>query len=187
MCHNECDAINDYVKCVNQSNVIATSTVISTCNVLRDKNDLNIDNKELALNATSLVKGKLEGDQNVTNISTNAHLTKMKHQPLLQGLSNQNKPNATSIMATHNDNLIHFPSTLVEHQDDLVDLGVRPQDYKKLNNLLGEYKDVFPQDLPMGLPPERAIKHSIETMANTKPISKPPYWLSHIEAAKVEK
>ena len=88
VCHNECDAINDYV---NQSNVIATtSTFFSTCNVLRDKNDLNIDNEELALNATSLVKGKLEGDKNVTNIFTNAHLTKMKHQPLIQELSNQN-------------------------------------------------------------------------------------------------
>ena len=39
----------------------------------------------------------------------------------------------------------------------------------------------------MGLPPEQASKHSIETMSNTKPISKPPYWLSHAEAAKVEK
>ena len=50
-----------------------------------------------------------------------------------------------------------------------------------------EYKDVFPEDLPMGLPPERAIEYSIETMSNTKCISKPPYRLSHKEAAKVEK
>ena len=39
----------------------------------------------------------------------------------------------------------------------------------------------------MGLPPERAIEHSIETMSDTKPISKPPYRLSHAEAAEVEK
>ena len=38
----------------------------------------------------------------------------------------------------------------------------------------------------MVLPPERAIEHSIEIMSDTKPISKPPYWLSHAEAAKVE-
>ena len=58
---------------------------------------------------------------------------------------------------------------------------------EKLNHFLVEYKDVFPKDMPMGLPPERAIEHSIDTMSDTKPMSKPIYRLSHAEAAEIEK
>ena len=134
VCHNECDAINDYVKCVNQSNVIATSTVISTCNVLRAKNATSINKEELDLNAksnnkekfvhaTSIVKGKIE-DDNVSKTTTVANLMKIQHQPLLQDLSTQKEPNATSIMDKHNNHLFHFPSTLVTNQDDSLDLGV---------------------------------------------------------------
>ena len=47
---------------------------------------------------------------------------------------------------------------------------VRPQ----LKDLLIEYNDVFPNDFPAGLPPERFIDHSIETFPTTKPISKTP-------------
>ena len=86
-------------------------------------------------------------------------------------------------MDKQNEHLLHFPSTLVTNQDDSFGQGVRPQDYEKLNHLLVEYKDVFPEDLPMGLPLERAIEYCIDTMSDTKPISKPPYWLSHAEAA----
>ena len=39
----------------------------------------------------------------------------------------------------------------------------------------------------MGLPAKRAIEHSIDTMSNTKLISKPPYQVGHKEATDVEK
>ena len=139
------------------------------------------------MNAKSDVKEKIEDVQNIANISIDTHLAKIQHQPVLQELNNQNKPNATSIMDEKNDHLLHFPSNLVKNQYDFVDLGLRPQDYKKLNHLLGEYKDIFPKDLPMGLPPERDIEHSIKIMSNTKPINKPRYRLSYAKAAQVEK
>ena len=48
----------------------------------------------------------------------------------------------------------------------------------QLQKLLEEYKDVFPEDLPTGLPPKHSVDHGIETMSSTKPISRSPYWLS---------
>ncbi|MCO5583428.1 hypothetical protein L7F22_037339 [Adiantum nelumboides] len=64
---------------------------------------------------------------------------------------------------------------------------VRAQVRLRLQELLQEYKDVFPEDLLVGLPLERAIDHGIDTMSGTKPISKPSYRLSHKEAIEVEK
>ena len=55
-----------------------------------------------------------------------------------------------------------------------------------MQHLLHEYNDVFPHDLPNGLPPERAMRHNIDLLQGSKPISKPPYRLSASEASKVE-
>ena len=47
-----------------------------------------------------------------------------------------------------------------------------------MHKLLKDYDDVFPTDLPVGLPPERAVMHGIDLIPGSKPISKPPYRLS---------
>ena len=39
-----------------------------------------------------------------------------------------------------------------------------------LQQLLQEFKDVFPNELPEGLPPERALPHRIDVAPVTKPI-----------------
>ena len=56
-----------------------------------------------------------------------------------------------------------------------------------MQSLLKEYEDVFTSDLPIGLPPTRAITHGIDVMPGSKPISKPPYRMSAREASEVEK
>ena len=58
---------------------------------------------------------------------------------------------------------------------------------QSLHHLLHEYNDVFPHDLPKGLPPERAVRHNIDLLQGSKPISKPPYRLSASEASEVER
>lgn len=52
-----------------------------------------------------------------------------------------------------------------------------------LPSLLKEFKDVFPDDLPPGLPLESTIMHGMDLMAG----SQPPYCLSALEASEVEK
>ena len=56
-----------------------------------------------------------------------------------------------------------------------------------MHKLLKDYDDVFPTDLPAGLPPERAVTHGIDLIPGSKPISKPPYRLNASEASEVER
>ena len=53
--------------------------------------------------------------------------------------------------------------------------------------MLKEYHDVFTSDLPIGLPPPRAITHGIDVVPGSKPISKPPYRMSTSKASEVKK
>ena len=56
-----------------------------------------------------------------------------------------------------------------------------------MQSLLKEYQDVFTSNLPIGLPPPRAITHGIDVVPGSKPISKPPYRKSTSKASEVKK
>ena len=56
----------------------------------------------------------------------------------------------------------------------------------QLAQLRIEFEDVFPKELPKGLPPDRGITHDIELLQGAKPMSKPAYRLSVNEAHEVE-
>ena len=62
----------------------------------------------------------------------------------------------------------------------------QPINAMPLQQLLQEFKNVFPNELSKGLPPECALPHCIDVAPGTKPISKPSYRLSASEAAEVE-
>ena len=53
--------------------------------------------------------------------------------------------------------------------------------------LLQEYSDVFPKELPAGLPPSRNVDYTIELEPGTEPPSRPPYRLSQEEMAELKK
>lgn len=48
---------------------------------------------------------------------------------------------------------------------------------QQLTNVLEEFHDCFPDQLPEGLPPERAINHEIEVESSSTPPSRPPFRL----------
>ena len=52
--------------------------------------------------------------------------------------------------------------------------------------LLSDFCNVFPKDLPTGLPPSGDVQHGINVVQRSKPVCKPPYWFSASEARKVE-
>ena len=56
-----------------------------------------------------------------------------------------------------------------------------------LRALVEKYNDVYPQDLPHHLPPERNVGHSIPLMEGSKPVFRPIYRLSPAERQEVEK
>jgi transposase InsO family protein len=58
----------------------------------------------------------------------------------------------------------------------------------KIKALLAEYHDIFPSDLPAGVPPARAgIEHRIELLPGQPPPSRAPYRLAPAEIAEVER
>ena len=62
---------------------------------------------------------------------------------------------------------------------DVNELNVFEQD--QLQRILDEFKDVFPIDLPSGLPPKRAVDHKIDLVPGAQPVSIPPYRMSQLE------
>lgn len=52
--------------------------------------------------------------------------------------------------------------------------------------ILEQYKDVYPPELPSGLPPHRNISHPIPLEPGARPMSRPMYRLSPKELADME-
>ena len=50
-----------------------------------------------------------------------------------------------------------------------------------------EFSDVFIDDLPPGLPPERMVEHAIEVVPGSEPPHRPPYRMSEVELQELKK
>lgn len=53
--------------------------------------------------------------------------------------------------------------------------------------MMDEYRDVFPDELPKGLPPKRAIDHQIELLPGSSPPYRPTFRMSPLELQEVKK
>ena len=53
--------------------------------------------------------------------------------------------------------------------------------------IISEFKDVFPEDLPSGLPPKRDIDHRIDLVPGQAPPSRPTYRMSQPEMDELKK
>ena len=58
---------------------------------------------------------------------------------------------------------------------------------RELQALLQEFSDVFPEDLPPGLPPTRKLQHTIDLVPGSTPPVKPPYRMCEVELAELRK
>ena len=52
--------------------------------------------------------------------------------------------------------------------------------------MLGQYSDVFPDDPPNGLPPERSVELNINLVPDDKPVKRQIYKLSTAELKEVK-
>ena len=55
------------------------------------------------------------------------------------------------------------------------------------STVINEFKDVFPDDLPSGLPPRREVDHRIELVPGQQPPSRPTYRMSQPEMDELKK
>ena len=54
-------------------------------------------------------------------------------------------------------------------------------------DLLQEYKDVFPKEVPPGLPPKRGIEHQIDLFPGAPLPNRPPYWANPEETKEIQR
>ena len=52
--------------------------------------------------------------------------------------------------------------------------------------ILSQFRDVFPDQLPAGLPPSREVDHKIELVANSSPPSRPTFRMSESELVELK-
>ena len=57
---------------------------------------------------------------------------------------------------------------------------------EKLGHLIQQYLDIFPEQLPQGIPPKRVVEHSIKIEPGSKPFYWPPYQLGPAEQDELE-
>lgn len=73
-------------------------------------------------------------------------------------------------------------ATLIENEN----VGEAPVP-KAITDLLTEFSDVMPPQLPRALPPRRAIDHQIELVPGARPPAKAPYRMAPVELEELRK
>ena len=46
---------------------------------------------------------------------------------------------------------------------------------ERLRHMIQQYRDIFPEQLPKGIPPKRVVEHTIKIEPESKPSYRPPY------------
>jgi hypothetical protein len=83
---------------------------------------------------------------------------------------------------------IQFTRPAVTHVGSVKIEPSSDKDKAQETQLLDEFKDVFPEDLPFKLPPTRDVNHSIDlTSPDIKPIARSPYRMSAYEISHLRK
>ena len=76
-------------------------------------------------------------------------------------------------------------TSVQEREQQIIDAV--PAEYRQnLQELVKEFRDVFPETLPKGRPPKRDIEHNIQIEEGSKPPSRPPYKLGPAEQDELE-
>ena len=58
--------------------------------------------------------------------------------------------------------------------------------WERLSHLIQQYHDIFPEQLPKGIPPKRVVEHTIKVELGSKPSYRPPYRLGPAEQDELE-
>ena len=74
----------------------------------------------------------------------------------------------------------------VEEREQQVLEGVPVDHRENLEQLIQEYRDLFPAQLPQGIPPSREVQHHIDVEPGSKPPYRPPYRLGPAEQDELE-
>ena len=87
---------------------------------------------------------------------------------------------------TMNEAKIKDKETLAE-MIDRPSLNVDTTQRQTLVDLLADFHDIFPKELPANLPPRRTVEDDIDSELGATPPSRPPYRLSKPEMYELQK
>ena len=92
------------------------------------------------------------------------------------------EPAYVIMIRTTNDDTANIPDSTNEAQEQCtVAMGedkTRTPYPEQVQAILDDYSDIFPRDLPVGLPPQRYIDHCIELVPGAEPPHRAPYRMS---------
>ena len=72
-----------------------------------------------------------------------------------------------------------------EREQEVLNIG--PTVYREfLEKIIQKYRDIFPEKLPKGAPPNREVQHRIEVEPGSDPPYRPPYRLGPTEQDELE-
>ena len=74
----------------------------------------------------------------------------------------------------------------VKEREQEVLAGVPKIHREPLEKMIQKYRDVFPEKLPKGVPPNREVQHRIEIESGSNPPYRPPYRLGPAEQDELE-
>src|SRR5438105_7638918 len=92
---------------------------------------------------------------------------------------------ARTVSLTSPDNTGYVTLYLANHQIPTGFVHALDVDPLEAIPVMKDYPDVFPEDLP-GLPPDRAVKFSIELLPGTAPVYQRPYKMSSNDLAEMK-
>jgi hypothetical protein len=146
--------------------------IVKISNVdLNHKNKININN----------IKNNNKNNNNNSDMMMQSYLISSKQLKKLS--KNKDIDNIYVVYVDNNNEIksIDELNNLNENNND-----VRNNDVS-MKKLLEKFHDVFPSDLPIGLPPSRIIDHKIELIPGSSPTSKSTYKMSGIELDELKK
>ena len=79
------------------------------------------------------------------------------------------------------------PTYVVQcHQLEMLSANMTKEESPEIQDLIRRHEKVF-QDLPMKMPPNREIEHTIEVKARSDPVNIMPYRYPHHQKSKIER
>ena len=105
----------------------------------------------------------------------------MRQNLLLHTVLTESQKKLMNKQTSPNKNIIS-----VEEREQQVLEGVPVGHRENLKQLIQEYYDLFPAQLPKGIPPSREVQHQIDVEPGSKPPYRPPYRLGPTEQDQIK-
>jgi hypothetical protein len=130
-----------------------------------------------------------ESEQGNKNPSAIHNSVSERHKPNMSGKIREHEKNKRVIIATKsemremrdNPHMMHYE---LLYKDAIPSTNDMTSLHSVISHVLQAYNDVFPEEIPAGLPPLRGIEHQIDLILGASLPNRPPYRTIHRKPRK---